>query len=477
MGEDGMGQRPNELTPHASPQHYLGAEMRAWREQRRLSLGKLSKGIMFNSSYMARVERGGQAASAALVEAYDRALGAAGSLVRLHAKILEGASLEALSSGHVANPGPHVAKAPVALAGESGIQAPSEEGISVPVRTDDGRIIFVSLSRRSLLGALGAGAAIAAVSDLPAAARPASKSSLTLSGADPIEHLKATRRVLIDNDNLFGPHRVIPAVQQQIAAIKELRVDRRGADRRQLLQLQTQYSELCGWLHQDLGDFRAAQHWMREALEASHMSGDPELTTYILARRSQLAGDMRDPVEAVDVAEAAEDMADPHSRLAAVAATFGAHGHALRNDSEMTQRAYEHARELHASMDPDPSSSWGVWLDAAYIEVHRAQSLAVLGDHRGAAAGFRTAIEQLPAGYHRDRGVYLAREAVALGRAGEAEQAATVGLQALSIGVETGSARISRELTQLDGDLSRWRTVPGVSDFRDAMNEAVLKQA
>ncbi|MFJ6935930.1 helix-turn-helix domain-containing protein [Streptomyces sp. NPDC101132] len=474
---DEVGQRPNELTPHASPQHYLGAEMRAWRTNRGLSLGKLSKSILFNTSYMARVERGGQAASADLVRAYDDALGASGSLVRLHTSILQGVSLEALPATDVANQGRHVANNPVALARETDIQAPSEEGLSVPVRADDGRIIFVSLSRRALIGALGAGAAIAAVANTAAAASAPRSSDLTASGANPIELLQATRRVLIDNDNLFGPHRVIPTVQQQIAVIKELRADRRGTDRRQLLQLQTQYSELCGWLYQDLGDFRAAQHWMREALEASHMAGDDELTTYILARRSQLAGDMHDPIEAVDVAEAAEDRAAPHSRLAAVAATYAAHGHALRKDPEAAQRAYEHARELHATMDPDPSSPWGVWLDAAYIDVQRAHSLAALGDHRGAAEGFRDAIGRLPAGFHRDRGVYLGREAVSLARAGEAEQAAVVGIQALSIARDTGSDRISRELAQLDGVLDQWRTVPGVADFKAALTEAVLRQA
>ncbi|MGI5469645.1 helix-turn-helix domain-containing protein [Streptomyces sp. CA-132043] len=472
-----MGQRPNQLTPHESPIHYLGAEMRAWRNERGLSLGALGKQIRFNSSYMARAERGGQAPSADLVAAYDRALGASGALIRLHASIAQGVPLDRLASGHVAKAGPHVAKAPAALVGETDNQAPSEEGMSVPVRTDDGRIIFVSLSRRTLLGALGAGAAIAAASDLPAVAEAPRRSTLASSGADPIEHLKATRRVLIENDNLFGPHRVIPAVRQQVAAIKELRADRRGADRRQLLQLQTQFSEFCGWLYQDLGDFRAAEHWLREALEASHMSGDPELTTYILARRSQLAGDMRDPIEAVDVAEAAEDLATPGSRLAAVAATYGAHGQALRKDETATLRAYEHARELQATMDPDPRSSWGVWLDSAYIEVQRAQSLTVLGKHREAAEGFRTAISDLPAGYHRDRGVYLAREAVALGQAGEAEQAATIGLQALSVGLDTGSGRITRELARLDADLAKWRTVPTVTEFKDAMNESVLRQA
>ncbi|WP_189529735.1 helix-turn-helix domain-containing protein [Streptomyces roseolilacinus] len=452
--------------------------MRAWRNQRGLSLGKLGRTIVFNSSYMARVERGDQAASADLVRAYDEALGAGGSLIRLHKRMAEGASLEALAAAHVSNQGAHVANRPAAMAGESGVRAPSEEGLSVPVRTDDGRIIFVSLSRRSLLGALGAGAALTAAAESPVAASVSPRRAAAhTSGANPIELLQATRRVLIDNDNRFGPARVIPVVQQQIAAIKELRADRRGSDRRQLLQLQTQYAELCGWLYQDLGDFRAAQHWMHEALEASHMCGDSDLTTYILARRSQLAGDMRDAIEAVDVAEAAEDLAAPRSRLAAVAATYGAHGHALRKDAATTQRAYEHALELHANMDPDPGSPWGVWLDSAYIEVQRAHSLAVLGDHQGAAEGFHQAISRLPAGYHRDRGVYLARQAVALAGAREVEQAVVVGLQALSIGEETGSARISRELARLDESFDQWRTVPSVIEFKDAMTEAVLRQA
>lgn len=471
-----MGQRPNELTPQASPQHYLGAELRAWRNERKLSLGKLSKRTRFDSSYMARVERGEQAASADLVAAYDRELGAGGALIRLFKAIKEGVALDALASGHVAKPGPHVANRDVAMAEATTAQALSGEGVSVPVRTDDGRIIFVSLSRRSLLGALGAGAAVAA-SDLSSSLTAKAVPTSALSGADPIEHLRATRRVLIDNDNLFGAHGVIPVVQRQINAIKELRADRRGTDRRQLLQLQTQYAELCGWLHQDIGDFRASQYWMREALETSHMAGDPDLTVFILARRSQLAGDMHDGLEAVDVAEAAEDSAAPGSRLAAVAATYAAHGHALRGDASAAQRAYEHAHELREAMESDPDSPWGVWLDAAYIEVQRAHSLAALGDHGAAAEGFRNAITHLPADFHRDRGVYLSREAVAYAGAGEAEQAAAVGLQALSIGVETGSDRITRELVRLDNSLNKWRTVPSVAEFKDAMSGAVLRQA
>ncbi|WP_308312478.1 DNA-binding protein [Streptomyces sp. ISL-11] len=283
--------------------------------------------------------------------------------------------------------------------------------------------------------------------------------------------------MLIDSDNLFGPRQLIPKVQEQIHVITALREGKRGTDRRQLLQVQTQFAELCGWFHQDAGDHRAAQYWTDRALQWSHMAGDPDLTVYILARKSQLAGDMRDAIEAVDVAEAAEDAARPGTRLAAVSATYAAHGHALRGDSRECMRSYDHARELLHAMDGNQAGSWGVWLDDAYIDVQRARSLSVLGDHQAAAEGFRTAIAALPAGYHRDHGVYLAREALAHAGSRDAEQAAIIGLQALNIGNETGSARILSELARLDSDLNRWRTVPSVQEFRDALNASVLHEA
>ncbi|MEV8476570.1 helix-turn-helix transcriptional regulator [Streptomyces sp. NPDC051173] len=470
-----MGQRPNELTPYASPWHFLGSAMRDWRDRRGLSLAKLKARIRYDYSYMGRAERGSQPPSEALVEAYDKALDAGGVLVSLYRQVRSGVDVAALARGYVAKAGPHVANGQPGLADNPSPQALSdEEGVAIPCRTSDGRIIFVSLPRRLFLG--GIGAAAASVAGASFAQASPSLPQVPVSDRNPVEHLQAIRRVLIDSDNLFGPRQLIPKVQEQINVITALREGKRGADRRQLLQVQTQFAELCGWFHQDAGDHRAAQYWTDRAFQWSHMAGDPDLTAFILARKSQLAGDMRDAVEAVDVAEAAEDAARPGTRLAAVAATYAAHGYALRGDSKESLRAFDHARELlHGDLNPE--STWGVWLDDAYIDVHRARSLSILGDHRAAADGFRTAIAALPAGYHRDRGVYLAREALAHAGAGDAEHASVVGRQALAIGNETGSARILSELAQLDSRLQSWHAAPSVREFHDSLNASVLHEA
>ncbi|MFD6353073.1 hypothetical protein [Nocardia tengchongensis] len=72
-------------------------------------------------------------------------------------------------------------------------------------------------------------------------------------------------------------------------------------------------------------------------------------------------------------------------------------------------------------------------------------------------------------GYPRDKGVYLARAAVAHMAAGEIEPAAAKGLRALGIGLGTGSARILHKIRQLSGMIDPASTQTGVAEFRDAV--------
>jgi len=101
----------------------------------------------------------------------------------------------------------------------------------------------------------------------------------------------------------------------------------------------------------------------------------------------------------------------------------------------------------------------------------------VLGCLLPAAEVFQTAIEGLPAGYWRDRGVYLAWVAHAYAGGREAEQAADLGRQALVVAGETGSARIIAELARLDGLLAQRRVVPQVGEFRAALTDVIPHQA
>lgn len=155
--------------------------------------------------------------------------------------------------------------------------------------------------------------------------------------------------------------------------------------------------------------------------------------TFILCRKTQLACDTGRPGEAVGLADAALRAAGP-SPLAAVAATFGAHSHALDGDAATSRRMYDQARAVLDTGQPVP---WATFFDPSYVEVYQAQSLAVLGEHT-AAEGFGAAISGL-------------------------RPAAT----------ETRSARILTELAALDKAVSRAADTPAVAAFRDAMTAAV----
>lgn len=288
---------------------------------------------------------------------------------------------------------------------------------------------------------------------------------------DPVEHFQQVKKVLMDNDNTFGPNSVILSVQEQISTLRQLRQGYRGTNRQKLLHVQTQFADLCGWLYQDAGDYRGAAYWSGRALEWSHMCNDHDATAFILARRSQLAGDMDDPAEALDAAEAALNTAPQKiGRIVAVAITYAAHGHALRRDRKNCERSYTTAQDLTGRLEVDPASPWALFLDYSYVEVQRARSLTLLGEYGAAVESFQKAISCLPCGYRRDRGVYLARESVAHLGNGDVEQASTVGFQALAIGAETGSARIIGELKYLDNALRKFSTNSSAADFCDAMN-------
>jgi hypothetical protein len=157
-----------------------------------------------------------------------------------------------------------------------------------------------------------------------------------------------------------------------------------------------------------------------------------------------------------------------------VAATYAAHGHALAGDAATTDRLYDRARaslrdtgaRAGAGTGTGTGTPWGKFLDSAYIDVYQAQSLSVLGDRTASAAGFKAAIAGLRPEFHRDRGVYLAREAVARAGTGEHNHAAELAMQSLAIGVETRSGRIFAELAHARKAMAPAKEGPAVAQFR-----------
>lgn len=407
----------------------FGIELRSQRTARGLSLRALAGHVNYSYSYLAKIETGDRLPPADLAVALDAFFNTDHIF-----QALRSGSDETLSEGLV----------PTEIAG---------------------RLQFVPPSRRQLLQGVIGSTALAVLS----AGRGSIAPTSFRGDRKPIEAFQAAHRTLIDEDNIFGPRYVIPKVQEQIASIEALLCRTEGRDAQELRYLQACYSEFCGWLYQDFGDHAAAQDWLNLSLSRAMLTDSDDLVAFILARQSQLAGDMGDARIAIDAAAAAVRRA-PNKRLAAIGETYAAHGHALAGSVTETDRSYNRARELRDEFEG--SSPWGVWLDDAYIAVHWARSMTHLGQFTAAIDEYQTAIEKLDQDFRRDRGVYLARQAIAHSGNRDADSAANSGLEALAIAIETRSGRIAIDLARVAQELRGQRT-PATMEFQTAFRQTV----
>ncbi|MEE4494849.1 helix-turn-helix domain-containing protein [Streptomyces sp. BE230] len=474
-----MGQRPNELTPDGGPWHRWGYELRQFRQARGLAQQVVARRALIDRSHIGRFERAERPVPRAAAVRLDKALDAAGALVRgwdraeLEARRsgaasvsrVEGAVHGATTMGHGVIPPKPLALSPFE---QAGLGEGDTDLVVVPARIN-GRILFVPVPRRIVLASGLAGLASAA---LPI--RAAAADELADMGS-PLEHFSQLRRVMIQTDNLIGPRYLLPALQQHLVSLSSRRRAARGTDAIRLLALETRYEELAGWFAQDIGDNRAAHGYTARALDASHITGDAALTAYILGRKAQLAVDTGYAADALGLAAAARRTAPSGSRLEVIAVLHEAHAHAVLGEGVEAQRAYDTTFTLLGRADAD--SVWGSWLDTAYIDTARARSLAALGDYEQAAIGFGNAIAGLPGVYRRDRGVYLARAARAHAGTGNVTLAAQIGVQAVGIAAETASARIYNQLDRLDAALAPAAGEDGVDEFRAALDRIILHPA
>lgn len=307
----------------------------------------------------------------------------------------------------------------------------------IPARTPTGEVVLVSVSRRAFIAGVGAGAATMAAG--PALSSKPLAAVFDSSDIDHIRFFHTKRMAIIESDNIYGSACTLPEVLTAITRMQSLR-QAKVVDSQAVLRLLAMYAETAAWQYQDQRLFDQAQYWAEKALTWSHQVGDSYYIGLALVRMSQLASDRGDGASSGELAEAAERTAPRSSLFTAAAVAYRAHALALEGDRSASDRAYDLARTLVDRADTDPV--WGAFLDHSYIDVYQAHSLTIIGDHNTAIAQFNDATARMQAGYPRDRGVYLARSAVAHMIAGHIEPAAVLGTQALRIGIATGSGRI-----------------------------------
>ncbi|MGX1806281.1 helix-turn-helix domain-containing protein [Nocardia sp. NPDC055321] len=350
------------------------------------------------------------------------------------------------------------------------LETDSDDCVAVSARTFAGEVALLSIPRRSFVASIGAGAVWAAASNADIAvqnawAGKAFAEMFANSRIDHVKHFDSLRMSLIESDNIYGSARTLPHVLGALDLLDQLKKSKVG-DPDGIARMRAMFAETAAWQFQDQRDFANAQFWAARALQWSHQVADDYYVGLSLVRMSQLACDQGDGAEAEELAGAAHRSAPGDSLFAAASLTFRAHALALANDRGESARTYDRARGIVDRAQHDPK--WGMFLDNSYIDAHEAHTCAEIGEFVSATQQFEGALAQMQPGYPRDKGVYLARAAVAHMYAGEIEPAARLGLEALQIGVGTSSARILHKVRHLSGMIDSASTQPGVAEFRHA---------
>ena len=431
----------------------FGTELARLMGERAIGVRALAKDSGYSKTYISQLRLGQRDPSPVVARDLDDALEAKGRLAALAPEKSPAQRAKPTNGNKRAVESVHYGALPAEVTADT-------DTVEVPYRDSKGRIIYVTVPRRVFLASTGLAAFAAAVP------------GTGLREMHPADHFLRARAALRDTDNLYGPRDVIPLVAGQLQIMDRLAHQLRGEDRRRLLVPQIQFADLLGWLYQDSCDYASARHWLDRSLEWAHLLGDTRSVVFILSRKAQLATDNSEAGEAIALAETAMRNVGDNDLLRCVAATYGAHAYALDGDAMASGRLYDDA---HSSLPAQSSNGtpWAKFLDHGYIDVYRAQSRAALGDNKAAAEGFAHAISQIRPDYYRDKGVYIAREARCRAARNEMDHASSLGLQALTIGAETRSARILTELATLDRAVSKAPASDATTRFRDALAQAL----
>jgi len=273
-------------------------------------------------------------------------------------------------------------------------------------------------------------------------------------------------------DNLLGPAHLLALMKLHLDFIGELLNVASGHVRTELLTTGACYAEFAGWLHQDAGNPQWAAYWTNRALGWARAADNPLIVSYVLMRMSNQASGLGDASRTLDLARAAlrkQDRLSPHAR--ALVFRQEARGHALSGDPAECARALTVAQEQAAAPEDHREEEGALtgYCTPSYIDGEAADCWMRLGQPRQAVAILEHGLSTWPAPYQRDRGLNLARLAVARAADREPEQACAVAQEAAAIITNTWSARAVAELRRLPDLLAPWPDLALVAELRETL--------
>lgn len=319
------------------------------------------------------------------------------------------------------------------------------------------------MNRRALLsltftGAAFAGPALAAVVN-NIATEPAQGAGSRPVGTEQVEAVRRMHATFSRYDNRFGAGEVRDAAVAYLAKqVAPLLRDGRfnHSTGTALFTTAAELSQLVGWMSHDIGAHGLGQRYLIQALNLSRSADNTALTAEILAAMSHQATYLGDGLTAVDLAQAAGQLAQRSGigALSAEAHVMEAHGYATLGQSVECARSLDAAEKTLDRADRAGDPVWIGYFDEAYLSAKFGHCFRALGDHANAIHFASNSLKmKSPGDYARGRAFNLSLLADSYARAGRIEEACHVGQQAVTAAEQLHSDRVITYLRQLRSNL------------------------
>jgi hypothetical protein len=151
---------------------------------------------------------------------------------------------------------------------------------------------------------------------------------------------------------------------------------------RRLAAALAQLAQTSGFMAFDAADDGHAQRWYLTALRAAHAADDPALTASILALMSNQAADRGYPLDALQLATAAQQAAR-HSApvVQSLVATRSSLAYAAAGDLTGFNHMREQTLDIQNKSNDEPGPSWAGYIDRVELDAITGRGLVVLAEH------------------------------------------------------------------------------------------------
>lgn len=270
-------------------------------------------------------------------------------------------------------------------------------------------------------------------------------------------------------DMLLGPRALISTVTAQCKLISQLIDSADEPTRQRMAVVGTSFASFAAWLHLDAGDVAASLHWHDMAQEMAHRSRDREAIACALVDRAMARTDQGMGTAVVDLCDSAlMDGRHLSPEIHVFALQQKAHGASIIGDRHQVDALLDTAGRFVDQVDVEV---WGVpcLRTPNYVEVHRATCYGRLGLAKEALEIWQQIIPVAPSTARRDVGVWVARQAASAASLREPEWTVELARQAVKVALETGSARVRRELAAVKVTMAPWQAEPVGQNFAEVL--------